>query len=847
MTARRALSIVTAFGLCAAILLASAFWLWAGYLSPVLDGEERVPALTNPVQIEFDPYAIPHVYANAQDDVWVTMGYLHGRERLWQMELYRRAAAGRLSELFGEPLLGLDRRFLRLGLRRAASSELARAAPRVRAALERYAVGVNEAIQADGRWGLPVEFYTLGFRPEKWEPVDSLAIGKLMAWRLGENHLAELRRYDLARTFSPVEVNELMGGPPPWAAVIVEGGDRASGASGAGGAGGASGAGRAGGASRAEAPAASVGAETHANQEMSRGAAGERLPEGLEWLANGSRALSNSWVVAGSRTATGRPLLANDPHLAVEMPAIWYEAHLVAADLNVTGVTIPGIPFVVIGHNQRIAWGLTNVGTDVQDFYVERLDVARHRYLNGETWLPLRVERHEIVVRGRGPEPFEVLLTDRGPVADADEWDDPPSRDVRDVTLSDRPLALRWDVVTSGDTAGAFEALGHAANWDEFRAAVRQLAAPAQNFVYADVDGNIGYALSGLIPLRSSGTGSAPLPGWNAARDSHGFVDPATAPVVFNPPSGAIVTANNEVDRRFPHVITRDWVAPFRAARVVQLLEGQNGLDVGAFQRMQRDQVSLAAGRILPAVESAAAPAQRGKLDAPALTALDRLRLWDRRVDHRPVVTLYETFLAALWRRTFVDEMGERMFQRFYEWAARERYAGVYAIIGDPSSHWWDDRSTTDKKETRDDIVVLAADDAMRMLDRRFGREDAWAWDRVHAVSFPHPLAAGGRPLAWLFSRGPVPVTGDGDTVNKAMVNLREPYGTTEMASYRQILDVGAWDNSLSVITTGQSGHPRSPHYFDQNPLWREGRYHPLPYSRRAVVEARASLLLLVP
>jgi penicillin amidase len=277
------------------------------------------------------------------------------------------------------------------------------------------------------------------------------------------------------------------------------------------------------------------------------------------------------------------------------------------------------------------------------------------------------------------------------------------------------------------------------------------------------------------------------------------------------------------------------------------MLEGQNSLDVRAFQRMQGDRISAAADMILPAVDAAATAARRAKRDPSVLVALDRLRLWDRRVDNRPVVTLYETFLAALWRRTFVDEMGGQLFERFYEWAARERYAGLYMILGDPTSRWWDDLATTNRKENRDDIVALAAEDAMLTLNRRFGQESGWAWDRLHAVTFAHPLAAGGWPLKWFFNRGPVPIAGDGDTVNKTMVNLREPYATTEMASYRQILDVGAWDNSVSVITTGQSGHPRSPHYFDQNPLWRDGRYHPLPYSRREVANAAVSHLLLVP
>jgi penicillin amidase len=538
-------------------------------------------------------------------------------------------------------------------------------------------------------------------------------------------------------------------------------------------------------------------------------------------------------------------LLANDPHLGVEMPAIWYEAHLVAPDLDVAGVTIPGLPFVVIGHNQQIAWGLTNVGADVQDFYVERVDAKRRLYLNHGTWVPLKTERHEIPVRDRAPEQFEVLLTERGPLANVETWQGLLPPDVPEPPLSERPLSFRWDVIMHGDTGGTFEALGYAANWEEFLAAVRRLGSPAQNFVYADAEGNIGYAMSGLIPLRTSHDGSMPTAGGTGDDGWRGFVDTRTLPTSFNPPSGLLITANNEVDNRFPHTIVRDWVAPFRALRIRRLLEGQV-VDIKTFQRIQNDRTSEAAQFVLPAIETASTAA-RHKNAGPLVSTLDRLRLWDRQADGRPIVTLYETFMAALWRRTFVDELGEQVFRQFYQWAGRERYAGLHMIITDPSSHWWDDQATIDKRETRDDIIMLAAEDAMLQLTRRFGPEAEWAWDRLHAVKFSHSLGGGGRLLDEFFSRGPVPIAGDGETVNKTTVDLQEPYRTADLATYRQILDVGAWDNSLGVITTGQSGHPRSLHYFDQNPLWRVGEYHTLPYSRQAVVSARTAQLVLIP
>jgi penicillin amidase len=302
---------------------------------------------------------------------------------------------------------------------------------------------------------------------------------------------------------------------------------------------------------------------------------------------------------------------------------------------------------------------------------------------------------------------------------------------------------------------------------------------------------------------------------------------------VLNPSSGQIVTANNEIDRDLPYLVTRDWVAPFRAQRITALLGDRRGLDFAAMRQIQADITSLSADFILKAIEPP--------------DAIKELRTWDRRVDERGLSLLYTAFEEALWRRTFADEMPAPLFERFYRYAGNERLAGLHAVMSDPRSPWFDDRSTPDVIETRDDIARQAADDALAGLRSRFGDPAAWRWDEAHALKFSHALSGGGRILDWFFSRGPVPVGGNSMTVNKTTVGLRRPYATTDAASYRQILDIGAWDESVAVNTTGQSGHPRSPHYFDQNRLWRQGEYRPLPFTRGAVDAATMSRLELVP
>jgi penicillin amidase len=814
-------------------------WWWGRQSLPPFDGELRLDGLAGPVEVLFDKWGVPHVYAAGPEDAWAAAGTLHARDRLWQMELYRRAGSGRLSEVLGAQTLPIDKRLLTLGLRAAAEAEWQAANPAVRTALMRYADGVNaQRARAVGR-RKPLEFQLLGFDPAPWTPVDSLVIGRLLAWRLAENHQSELMRYALASRFGAVEANRLAGAYPLDAPTILsqEGSTTSVPAAGP--------------------PSLLVtsvpdlllrgGRRSPGGTEVA-GRDGGQVP-GLEWLDPvARRGLSNNFVIAPSRTATGRPILANDPHLQIEFPSIWYELHLVAAGLDVMGVTIPGTPFVIIGHNQRIAWGVTNTGADVQDLYLERIDVARQRYLLKGQWLPVEVTRVEIPVRDRQSEPFEVWRTRHGTVfADvADNWKEPPvwltPAGARDGER--RAFALRWDV--SGEMAGAFEALDRAATWEEFLASVERFTAPSQNFVFADVDGNIGYAMSGVLPVRAAGSGTAPLDGTTGEGEWIGRVDPSKLPRVRNPRAGYITSSNNEIDRRFSGLITRDWAAPFRASRLHQLLTFTEKWALTNAAQLQTDTVSVAAESIVGGIEGALAAGRSSGASDAALGALENLRTWDRRVDARAVVALYQLFEDALWRRTFMDEMGQELFDTFYEWAGAERPAGLYAILGDPNSRWFDDIATLDRRETRNEVYLLAANDAAERLQRDAGGTNA-NWTRMHAAIFSHPLSAGGFPLRWLFNGGETLLGGDGTTVNRVSYNRLAPFRAWEIPSWRQVVDVGNWDEALVALPAGQSGHPLSPHYFDQNDLWRQGQYRTQAFTRAAVDKARVHRLLLVP
>ena len=803
-------------------------WWWARRSLPVLDGEIRVAGLSGAVEVVFDGHGVPHVYASGSEDAWFVAGLLHARERLWQMELYRRAATGRLSEMLGEQTLPIDRRFLTLDLRRAAEDEWRLAPPSVRNALTRYAAGVNAHLASSGGTRRPIELQVLGITPAEWTPVDSLVVGRLLAWRLAENHHAELVRHALAQRFGADAAMRLAGSYPADAPSVVQG------------------------LSTAVSEAAATPEQEGPVQRIAGGSLARSQPlawpAGLEWLRPTSRrGGSNNWVISGRRTATGRPLLANDPHLQLEFPGIWYEMHLVAAELDVIGVTIPGTPFVVIGHNPRIAWGLTNTGADVQDVFVERIDIERKLALHRGQWTPVEIARMDIPVRGGDAQPFEVWRTRNGTVfADVGtEWEDAPAwlSPAEERRGERRAFVLRWDAA-GGELAGAFESINRATGWNDFVAAVERFAAPSQNFVYADIEGNIGYAMSGALPQRSGGVGSMPQDGNSGEGQWVGRIPSSSLPRLFDPERGFITSSNNLIDRQWRGLVTRDWAAPYRAIRLQRLMDAADRVDLAQAAGWQNDVTALAAADVLATVDAALAlAAKQGERDAEQV--LQQLRLWDRKVDDRTVVTLYELFEAALWRRTFYDEMGDPLFDRFYEWAGAERPAGLYAILDDANSRWFDDIATLGRRESREDIFVLAAIDAATRYAADFGGNRAWG--DVHAARFVHPLSAGVAPIRWLFDRGPVPVIGDGFTVNRSSYDRASPFGVWEIPSWRQLFDVGQWDDSRVVLPAGQSGHPLSPHFFDQNEMWRQGQYRQQPFSRAAVESARAHRLVLVP
>jgi len=740
---------------------------------PQVTGELRVGGLHQPVEVVRDRWGVPHVYARTEHDLFFAQGYVHAQDRLWQMELNRRTAAGRLSEVFGDRTLATDRFLRTLGLRQAAQREWALLSEETRSALRAYAEGVN-AFLRQHRGRLPLEFLLLRVTPEPWTPVDSLGFGKLMAYELGGNWQTELLRADLERVLGPEGAARLLPGELPDAPTVLP--------------------------------------------EF----AGRRAAPGT--AAGGGLVGSNNWVLAGRLTDTGKPYLANDPHLRVSFPSVWYTMHLEGGRYRVAGFTFPGVPGVVVGHNAFLAWGVTNANPDVQDLFVERLHPQDpSRYLFRGRWLPVQVRTEEIRVRGRRePVRWVVRSTHHGPILNG------AVEGLREV------VALRWTALLPTTVAEGVLRINRARDWREFREALRFFQVPAQNFVYADRQGNIGYQLPGLIPVRAKGDGTRPVPGWTGEYEWVGWIPYDALPTAFNPARGWIASANNRiVPRDFPYHLGTEWAEGLRAKRIAEVLRSRPRHTREDLERLQFDHVSVAARRIAPVLA-------RVEASGEAVRAVQEdLAAWDGRlaVDSR-AAAVYEAFLVRAAEELFRPRLGEALWERY----ARRPFAmaALLHLWDRPQDPWWGPGG-------RDRAAARILERAVADLKGRLGRDRSrWTWGALHRVHFAHVLSPVPLLGRWL-SVGPLPTPGDGWTVNQAAYSLLQPFAQTVAASMRMVVDLSDFDRSVGVHTTGQSALPGHPHRADLVDLWATGRYHPLLWSRQAVDRHATARLQLLP
>jgi penicillin amidase len=777
-------------GLLFLAVLAAAAYVWRA--SPRSDGTLVLPGLKAEVLIERDAQGIPSIRAQSLEDALYGLGVVHAQDRLWQMEVHRRIGAGRLAEAFGAQALNNDRFLRALGVRRAAQAQWERASPASRSALQAYTDGVN-AVLREALDARPPEFLVLGIQPEPWTPVDSLAWAVMMAWDLGGNWTTEMQRLRLSGRLPRERIDEFLPPYPGDAPLAVR-----------------------------DYPA--LYRELGLNQGAVR-QAWLRLPEiappsGVEGTG------SNNWVLAGSRTTTGKPLLANDPHLGLNTPALWYFARLQAPGLDVAGATMPGLPGVVLGQNGRLAWGFTNTGPDVQDLYIEEVvPTEPARYRTPQATAPFEVAQEVIRVRG-GPEVrMQVRSTRHGPViSDAGT--------LADALGARHVLALRWTALdTDNDAMAASLAMMRAQSVGSFVQAAQAWIAPMQNIVVADADGTIAFVAAGRVPLRSPDNdlrGLAPAPGWDARYDWVGWVPTGETPREKDPARGWIATANQRVhDAAYPHFITSDWSLPYRQQRIEQLLQAKLRHSIEDLARMQADVKSLAAPRLMPWLMRAASSSSPHPLAAAAGQALEG---FDGTMAHdRAAPLIFWAWQRALARALLADEAGAPLFDRSF---SGRTFQDTLEGILERDDAWWCDDKTTPVAETCAQQVDRALASALDELSARFGSDvSQWRWGDAHRVHAEHRPFSNVGALAPLFHLS-VPVGGDTYTVNAMRVGLGEAearrYRTTHGPSLRALYDVADRSRSRVMHSSGQSGLPWAGAYRGFLQPWAAGEYVPL-------------------
>ncbi len=827
----------------AGLVIGGGLWVAVQRTLPQTSGNLSVTGLKSSVEVIRDTWGVPHVYAQNADDLFFAQGYVMAQDRLWQMEFNRHIAAGRVSEFGGKATLKDDILLRALGLRRTAEADVQRLDAASKQALQAFARGVN-AFADTHRDRLPLEFTLLGVAGaniywEPWTPTDTVAIGKVMALGLCMNMRIELFRSQLYAKLGKDKAAELEPGYPASGPFIVDivgaglgavldsDGEATVGA----------GLRPAQGADTEWAglrPAPTVEMDDLAQtwERVLYMAQAGRLPDGGETSFPFSAIGSNNWVVSGAKTTTGKPLLANDPHLGIQNPSIWYEVHLEAPNLRLAGVTFVGVPGIVLGHNDRIAWGATNSEVDVQDLYIEKLNPANLRqYEYQGKWVDGQVWREQIHLRGQAePVIKEILVTRHGPII---------TEGVSD-RISDQ-VALRWTIQDEGTLFQSVAMLWTARNWQDFQAAMKLWDAPSQNIVYADVDGNIGYQMPGRVPIRARGDGSAPVPGWTGDYEWTGFIPYNDLPQAYNPAKNFIASANNRiVSYNYKYFLSNEWAPPYRAQRIEDLLAVNPQLSAQDMRDIQADVYSIPDREFAPYLV-ALSPA-----DDNERRAIDLIAAWDYRTTTDSVAaSLVEMTLAYVMRLTFGDEVGKLANDYL-----NNGVPVLLRILPDERNVWFDD-VTTSARETRGDILQRSLTDALADLTKRLGKDmGTWTWGRLHQATFTHQAFGNIPVLNRVFNLGPVPVPGSGGngfTVYAANHNLAKPFKIGIISSMRAIYDLSDFDSSLMVNAVGQSGQPGSKHYGDQIAAWRDVKHHPMPFSRAAVEQHKDAVLILTP
>jgi penicillin amidase len=776
-------------GLVVLATLAGAYVFWRAM--PTTSGSEKLAGLSAEVRVWRDAYGVPHIFAASMDDAARALGYLHASERLFQMETQRRGGQGRLAEILGADRVAGDKFVRTLGFYREAESSFLALSPVAQKRLQTYADGVNAFLDSH-KDALPPEFLLIGDHPEPWKPADSLVFGKLLALELSNNYEFEILRARLRQKLGPYEAAWMFPGMQPGAPITTE-------------------------------PA--LGA-THAT--------GKTLKNQIGALIGVSHGASNEWVVAGARTVTGKPILANDPHLGLSAPILWYLVRIVTPEGSVRGGTVPGTPVVLVGQNDSIAWGFTTADTDTEDLFVETVDPSDpSKYLTPDGPKPFETRNETIHVKDGAEVNLTMRTTRHGPIlSDASE-------DVGSLVEPGKAIALAFTGLGDHDTtAEAFMRLNGARNWDEFLDAMRLYQTPTQNVVYADVAGDIGFFSPGLVPLRKSGDGLAPVDGASGDFDWTGTVPFEQLPQLHNPEIGFAFNANNaNVPNNHQPTFGQDWEEDFRARRIQQFMDtvDKHSLDTSA--AMQADTLSLAAKALQPFIATIAPSDERAR-QAQALLAS-----WDGAMDKDRVEPLIFTALLASLHRILLEEKTGLKMEALGPFAA----ATLMSLMRDHPS--WCDAPGKPDPDCRK-ALGRALDEGLALLVKRDGPDmSQWRWGKEHVALLQHNVFSH-VPLLDRLSDLSTPSSGGFYTLDRGGAwdpSPERPFARTLGAGFRGLYDLGAPRRSRFMIATGESGHIFSRHYRDLVPLWIDGKSITLTGSEDDLRKAGAAELTFSP
>ncbi len=770
---------------------------------PEYNGEVKVSNISNDVKIYRDEHAIPFVIAEDDYDATFALGYIHAQERLFQMDISRRAGEGRLSEILGSETIPFDKMFRTLGIYKLCVESLPGLNPLTKKMLEAYSNGVNAYIkEANGNYTF--EFDVLGYEPELWKPEHSLVLTKLMAWELNISWWTDIAFSHLVQKLGEEKVKQVLPDFDENAPTIIP----------------------------KHLKSASIVPTEFYNVDKDY-----RKFMGFV----GTHIGSNNWVVNSKKSESGKVIIANDPHLAFQAPGKFMFSVVRSKGWSGEGFSIPGLPTFIIGKNNDIAWVLTNVMVDDADFYVEKFDSTATKYLVNNEWRNLEIIEDTIIVKDSNPIIYSIKKTHRGPIiSDIHNY----NKMFKNNSQSTANISMRWTGLDFSDEIFAMLSINRAKNWNDFENGVEHFTAPGQNFVYGDKEGNIGYICGAKLPLRETNSPTLIFDGTTDKYDWKGYVPYNEMPKLFNPSDNFIASANNKTIKNFPYHISNLWEPASRIERITELLTSKEKHSSDDFKKYQHDFFSYYAKHITPFILNAFADVMVN--DENLNTALSLLRQWNFVVDMKSQTpTIFNEFLQKLMKNIFHDEMGDELFKE-YIFIANVPYRKIRELLDNKKSEWWDDVATKNI-EFRDEIIRNSLADALTSLENSLGKDIAfWQWKELHTVTFKHLFTHSTPMLSNLLNVGPFPISGDGTTIFNTEYSFTKPYKNILGPALRFIFDFAKPDELNIILLTGESGYFMSNHYSDMTQHWLDGKYLKININTSDIKERKYDLLKLL-